>query len=195
VRLAHITYLDSAHHDTVTRYGFLIESDVELAARLDAEVVETAKVHDLVTDPSYMTLVAVFQYLIGNTDWSVWARHNIAIVSAKAEPHPLFAVPYDFDYSGAVGAPYAIPPQTLPIHSVRERLYRGYCQPDSILNGAFARFRSAKDSVYAAVRDVPELSERDVRGLLDYFDDFYRAIDNRSVVQRDFVRGCRTVPQ
>jgi len=195
VRLAHITYLDSAHHDTVTRYGFLIESDVELAGRLDAEVVETAKVHDLVTDPSYMTLVAVFQYLIGNTDWSVWARHNIAIVSAKAEPHPLFAVPYDFDYSGAVGAPYAIPPQTLPIHSVRERLYRGYCQPDSILNGAFARFRSAKDSVYAAVRAVPELSERDVRGLLDYFDDFYRAIDNRSVVQRDFVRGCRTVPQ
>jgi len=78
---------------------------------------------------------------------------------------------------------------------VRERLYRGYCQPDTILNGAFARFRSAKDSVYAAVRAVPDLSERDVRGLLDYFDDFYRAIDNRSVVQRDFVRGCRTVPQ
>ncbi len=142
-----------------------------------------------------MTLVAVFQYLIGNTDWSVWARHNIAIVSVKAEPHPLFAVPYDFDFSGAVGAPYAIPPQTLPIHSVRERLYRGYCQPDSILFSVFARFRAAKDSIYAAVRAVPDLSERDVRGLLDYFDDFYRAIDNRSVVQRDFVRGCRTVPQ
>ena len=195
VRLAHVTYLDSAHHDTITRYGFLIEPDRELAGRLGAEVLETANVHDLVTDPTYMTLVAVFQYLIGNTDWSVWGRHNIAIVSVKAEPHTLFALPYDFDYSGAVGAPYAIPPQTLPIHSVRERLYRGYCQPDSILSGVFARFRSAKDSMYAAVRAVPDLSEKDVRGLLDYFDDFYRAIDNRSVVQRDFMRACRTLPQ
>jgi len=134
-----------------------------------------------------MTLVAVFSYLIGNTDWSVWGRHNIAIFSAKAEPHTLFAgLPYDFDYSGAVGAPYAIPPQTLPIHSVREGLYRGYCQPDSILFKVFARFRAAEDSIYAAVRAVPDLSEKDVRGLLDYFDDFYRAIDNRAVVQRDF---------
>jgi len=195
VRLAHMTYLDSAHTDTVARYGFLIEPDLELAGRLGAEVLETANVHDLITDPSYMTLVAVFQYLIGNTDWSVWGRHNIAIFSVKAEPHTLFAVPYDFDYSGAVGAPYAIPPQTLPIHSVRERLYRGYCQPDSILFKVFARFRAAKDSIYAAVRAVPDLSEKDVRGLLDYFDDFYRAIDNRAVVQRDFMRACRTLPQ
>lgn len=193
VRLAHITYLDSAHHDTITRYGILIEPDRDLAGRLCADPVPTGNVHDLTTDPSYMTLVSVFQYLIGNTDWSVWGRHNIAIVSRKAEPHTLFAVPYDFDYSGAVGAPYAIPPQTLPIHSVRERLYRGYCQPDSILPPVLARFRAAKDSMYAAVRAVPDLGEKDVRGLLDYFDEFYKAIDNRSVVQHDFVRGCRTL--
>jgi len=37
------------------RYGFLIEPDVELAGRLGAEVLETANVHDLVTDPSFMT--------------------------------------------------------------------------------------------------------------------------------------------
>jgi hypothetical protein len=195
VRLAHVTYLDSAQHDTVTRYAFLIEPDRELAARLGGEVLETANVHDLITDPSYMTLVSVFQYLIGNTDWSVWGRHNIAIVSMKAEPHTLFALPYDFDYSGAVGAPYAIPPQTLPIHSVHERLYRGYCQPDTIVTAVLARFRAAKDSMYAAVRAVPDLSDKDVRGLLDYFDDFYKAIDNRAVVQRDFMRACRRLPQ
>ena len=195
VRLVHVTYVDTARTDTVTRYAFLIESDPALAGRLDADLLETHNVADFVTDPYYMTLVSVFQYLIGNTDWSVWGRHNIALFSLKTD-HRIFAVPYDFDFSGAVGAPYATPPQQLPIHSVRERIYRGYCQPDtSALNTALARFRSSRDSIYAAVRAVSELPERDARGMLDYFDDFYKAIDNRGVVQRDFIRGCRVAPR
>ena len=116
VRLAHMTYVDSARHDTVTRYGFLIESDTALALRIHADQVRSDNVYDPVTDPSYMTLVAVFQYLIGNNDWSVWKRHNIAIFQEVAQPRPLLAVPYDFDFSGAVNAPYASPPEQLKIH-------------------------------------------------------------------------------
>jgi hypothetical protein len=194
VRLAHITYVDSARSDTVTRYGFFIEPDADLARRVGTEVLEADKVHDALTEPSYMTLVAVFQYLIGNTDWSVWGRHNIALLS-DPQTHQRFAVPYDFDFSGAVGAPYAVPPEQLPIKSVRERLYRGFCQPDSLLNGVLARFRGAKDSMYAAVRAVPDLPDGDVRGLLDYFDGFFKGIDNRGIVQREFVHRCRAVPQ
>jgi len=195
VRLAHITYLDTARADTVIRYGFLIESDEALARRLGAAVLVADKVPDFMTDTSYMTLVAVFQYLIGNTDWSVWGRHNIAIVSDTAGSHRLLAVPYDFDFSGAVGAPYAVPPEQLPIKSVRERWYRGYCQPDTVLSPVLARFRAAKDSIYAAVRAVPDLPERDMRGVLDYFDDFFRAIDDRRIVQREFMSRCRTIPR
>jgi hypothetical protein len=197
VRLAHVTYLDSARTDTLTRYAFLIESDAELARRLGAESFEGNNVHDLLTDPAYMTLVAMFQYLIGNTDWSVWGRHNIALMRRTTGPPPqtIFAVPYDYDFSGAVGAPYATPPAQLPIRTVRERYYRGFCQPDSILQTVLQRFRTAKDSIYAAVRSVTQLPEGDRRGLLSYFDEFYNAIENRSVVQREFVRGCRSVPQ
>jgi hypothetical protein len=77
---------------------------------------------------------------------------------------------------------------------VRERLYRGYCQPESVLAGVLERFRSAKDSIYAAVRTVPDLSERDVRSILDYFDDFFRSLE-RGALQREFTRGCRRVEQ
>jgi len=35
-----------------------------------------------------MTMVAVFQYLIGNTDWSVYKRHNIAIFQQVPSPNP-----------------------------------------------------------------------------------------------------------
>jgi len=195
VRLAMVTYLDTARADTITRYGFLIESDAELARRIGTKVVEISNLHDMLTDPSYMTLVAVFQYLIGNTDWSVWGRHNIVILSDSGPPERLFAVPYDYDFSGAVGAPYAVPPAQLPIKSVRERLYRGYCQPDSVVMPVLARFRAAKDSIYAAVRAVPDLREGDVRSILSYFDGFFREIDDPGTVRRVFVRGCRSLPR
>jgi len=195
VRLAHMTYVDSARHDTVMRYGFLIESDTALAQRIGADLVSANNVYDPMTDPSYMTLVAVFQYLIGNLDWSVWHRHNIAIFQIVPQPRPLLAVPYDFDFSGAVNASYASPPEQIKIRSVRQRVYRGFCQPDSVLAGALARFRAAKDSIYGAVRAVPDLPERDVRNVLGYFDDFYQVIDNRGAVNREFVHGCRTIPQ
>lgn len=195
VRLAHVTYIDSARHDSVTRYGFLVEPDAALARRLASDVLNADNLYDPVMDPSYMTLVALFQYLIGNTDWSVWKRHNIAIFQRHTDPKPLFAVPYDFDFSGAVNAPYATPPPQLNIQSVRQRVYRGFCQPDSILTGALARFRGAKDSIYAAVRAVPDLPERDAKGVLDYFDQFYQVIENPGSVNREFVRGCRPIPQ
>src|SRR5436309_5540003 len=131
VRLAHVTYRDSLRPDTVRRYGFLIESDGALARRAGAEVLTQGQILDVQTDPSYMTLVAVFQYLIGNTDWSVWGRHNTVILDDTVHHSKVIAVPYDYDFSGAVDAAYATPPPQLPIHSVRERLYRGYCQPDS----------------------------------------------------------------
>ena len=194
VRLAHVTYIDTTKADTTIRYAFLIESDREFGRRLGAAIVEQHRVHDAVTDPSYMTLVALFQYLIGNTDWSVWGQHNIAVFSDTVT-NKLFAVPYDYDFSGAVGAPYASPPAQLPIKTVRERLYRGYCQPDSILAPALARFRSSKDSIYAAVRAVPDLDDRDKRSMLSYFDEFFQTIGNRTLIDREFVRRCRVIEQ
>lgn len=195
VRLAHITYVDTTRADTVTRYGFFIESDEALAQRLGTVVLARDNVHDATTDPSYITLVAVFQYLIGNTDWSVWGRHNIAIVHDTTGSRGMLAVPYDFDFSGAVNAPYAVPPEQLPIASVRERWYRGFCQPDTVLSDAIARVRAAKDSIYAAVRAVPGLPEGDAKNLLGYFDGFFREIDDRGTLQRDLARRCRPLSQ
>lgn len=195
VRLAHITYIDSVRADTLTRYGFLIESEAELAMRVGTEVLQATTVGDYLTDPSYMTLVAVFQYFIGNTDWSVWGPHNIVILRKTGETPALLAVPYDFDFSGAVDASYATPPPQVPIKSVRERYYRGFCQQDTVLLRVLDRFRAAKDSIYAAVRAVPDLPERDVRGLLGYFDDFYQTIADRGTVRREFVGRCRKIPQ
>jgi len=189
-RLARVTYLDTTRRaEPLTRYAVLLEAEDELARRLGATVVESANVHDLLIEPEHLTLVAVFQYLIGNTDWSIWGLHNITIVRDTAGA--LFGLPYDFDFAGVISAPYATPPPQLPIRSVRDRFYRGYCQPDTLLESVLARFRAAQDSIYALYRSVPDLSAREVRQALDYYDAFYRTINDPAAVRREFVRGCR----
>ena len=189
-RLAHVTYRDTTGHDApLTRYAVLLEAESELARRLGTTVVTSTSVHDLLIEPEDGTLVAVFQYLIGNTDWSIWGLHNITIVRDTAGA--LFAIPYDFDFAGVISAPYATPAPQLGIKTVRERLYRGFCQPDTVLLPVLARFRAAKDSIYALYRSVPDLSARTARQALDYFDAFYRTINDPGAVRREFVRSCR----
>jgi hypothetical protein len=191
-RLAHVTYRDSTGHDEpLTRYAVLLENEAQLARRLGTTIVTSDKVHDLLIEPDDGTLVAMFQYLIGNTDWSIWGLHNIAILKDTSVVVSLYAIPYDYDFAGVISAPYASTPPQLPIKSVRERLYRGFCQPDSVLLPVLAKFRAAKDSIYALYRSVPDLSERNVKQALDYFDAFYRIINDPRAVQREFVRGCR----
>ena len=193
-RLVHVTYIDSLRHDTLTRYGILIESDTALATRIEATPLRADNLYDPIMDPPYMTLVAIFQYLIGNNDWSVRGRHNMAVFQKTADPKPLLAVPYDFDFSGAVNAPYATPPPQVPIKTVRQRFYRGFCKPDSLVMAAVTRFQTAKDSMYANVGAVPDLPEGDVRNVLGYFDEFYDVLKNRGAVNREFVRNCRQLP-
>ena len=55
-------------------------------------------------------LLGVFQYFIGNTDWWMPRRHNIAVLTVEDST---YAVPFDFDLSGAVDAPYAKPLRVL----------------------------------------------------------------------------------
>ena len=190
-RLARVTYVDTTgRDDPLARYAILLEAEDALARRLGTTVVEAASVPDPLTEPEHLTLVAVFQYLIGNTDWSIWGLHNITVLRDTAGT--LFGIPYDFDFAGVISAPYASPPPQLPIRSVRERFYRGFCQPDTLLASVLARFRAAQDSIYALYRAVPDLSVGGARQALAYYDAFYRTINDPAAVRREFVRGCRS---
>lgn len=189
-RLAHVTYRDSLGKDEpVTRYGILLENEMQLAKRFGDTVITSKLVHDMLIEPDDGTLVAVFQYMIGNTDWSTWGLHNITILRDTAGA--LFAIPYDFDFAGVISAPYAVPAPQLGIKTVRERVYRGFCQPDAVLQPVLARFRAQKDSIYAAYRAVPDLNPRVVRDALSYFDEFYRLINDPSSIRRIFMNTCR----
>ncbi len=74
VRLARVTYIDSSgEDDTFTRYGFIIEDDDAMATRNGGWKVpwETGRqFNPVLLERDQAILVDVFQYMIGNTDWS-----------------------------------------------------------------------------------------------------------------------------
>lgn len=191
VRLARITYVDAAgRRDTLTKYGFLIEDEDALAARLGGTIVDMKEIHDENTERDPMTLVALFQYFVGNTDWSVWALHNIVLVQIPPEMFPT-AIPYDFDWSGVISAPYARPDARLPIRTVRERLYRGYCRVRAELDPVFELFNREKEEIYALWNGQEGLAEKTRKQALQYFDEFYRIINDPRAAEREFIRNCR----
>ena len=190
-RLARITYADSASGRThATRVGIVIEEPEVMAARLGGELVEIkgATSHDL--QPSQDVLASVFQYLIGNTDWSTNGLHNMELVRQEDGDH--LPIPYDFDFAGAIDAPYATVDPKLKVQRVRQRVYRGYCHPPEEFEKVFTLFNEKKPAIYALYSDAigSRLSKRTADLTLKYFDDFYETINDPKRAKKQIIDAC-----
>src|SRR5437773_11055872 len=110
--------------------------------------------------------------MIGNTDVSIWALHNVRIVQNPART--LFLVPYDFDLSGLVHAPYAIPDRKLGLRSVVDRMYRGPCRTTEEFDKAAAPFRARRSEMLALVDGMKDLESGSRGEMKDYLESFCR---------------------
>lgn len=194
VRAVRLTYVDSGSARVrTTRYAFFLEEPRALARRLGAEelAVKGSVSDDL--DARTRVLMGVFQYMIGNTDWSTSGLHNVELFGRDGVIYP---VAYDFDYSGAVNAHYAVPPPQVRIRSVRERAYRGACAADSVFADVFAAFRANRQRIQELYADeVGRLLDPAVaKRMLRYFDEFYEVIDDPRAAKREIIDRC-TVTQ
>ncbi|MCP5054810.1 MAG: hypothetical protein GY940_47030, partial [bacterium] len=120
VRMANITYIDSRKKTKpVTKACFFIENFKQMAKRNNAGIAKVESIKVYQADREVSILVAVFQFLIGNTDWSNNFGHNIKwlLMGDKKKYYP---VPFDFDQAGMVHTHYAKPDRILRIKSVRE---------------------------------------------------------------------------
>lgn len=189
VRLCQVTYQDSeGKRKTEVRYGFMIEDDKEMAARNSAKLIPKKHVVRMErNDTQAMARLALFQYMIGNTDWSVPFRHNIDIISKDSLTRPI-PVPFDFDYAGMVDAPYATPPPELGIATVKQRLYRGYGFPESTHRELINTFNSYRTPIYALYRQCEPLSKSGLKQSLRYLDNFYEVLNNPRRYEREIVK-------
>ena len=197
VRLLRIRYEDTdkrLRHLEHTYYGFVIESDKELAARVGGEIEETTGILYSRLDPAQTARVNVFQYLIANVDWSFVSHldeemccHNLDLVLKEGR---LFPVPYDFDLSGLVNASYA--PSGQRRKRVTSRAYSGYCRsPIETVAAALDDITALRSEILAVVQATPVVGRNTVEARVQYVDRFFEeAADDREKLLQKFEKDC-----
>jgi hypothetical protein len=195
VRLLNLRFEDSkGSKKPINQHAFLIETTKEMAKRNKCREFKYNKINTESTNRDQMTLVAIFEYMIGNTDWSVPGGHNTVLVQPKNDSTAMpFVIPYDFDYSGFVNAEYAIPTEELGLENVRQRLYRGYSRTPDELDDVITVFKNKKDSIYSLINNFNLLAQRNRNEIIQYLDEFYKTINNSSQVKNVFIEGARTM--
>ncbi|MEP6616560.1 MAG: hypothetical protein ABJA57_08280 [Ginsengibacter sp.] len=192
-RLVQVEFEDSASKkDPETHYCFLLEDENRVADR-NKSFVWYRKMYPMrATNRAEFTKMAVFEYMIGNTDWSVPYMQNIRLITSDTTRAP-YAVPYDFDHAGIVDAPYAGPAPELEISSTRERIYRGFCEKDKkAFAETFALFNKLKDDFYKLYTDNHLLSDKYIKSTIKFLNDFYKVINNDRAIETEFGNPCNT---
>jgi hypothetical protein len=187
-RLAKITYVDAATGKPMaTRYGLFIEDDSDVARRAQARSIELPRTTFKDMEPESLTTMSLFEYMIGNTDVSIYKLHNVKLM--VNEQRTIIPVPYDFDFSGLVDTIYANPDPKLGIQSVRERLYRGPCRSDAEMAPVVETFRAKKADMLALYDTLPDLSVGYRKRAKSYLEDFFSSIEHNEL-KRALAAGC-----
>jgi hypothetical protein len=191
-RLVKVKLEDSLNKKTVAPfYGLLLEEEKEMAKRNGQIPVERKLLKPEQTYEEVFLNMSVFQYMIGNTDWSVQYQQNIKLIAEDSTSLIPIPVPYDFDHSGLVNAPYARPTEELEMNTVRDRRYRGYCIRDmKTFDSAIALFNRLKDDFYKTYTGCNLLDDKYKKSTLKYLDEFYLTINNASEMKKAFGYPC-----
>ncbi len=189
-RLARVTYVDSASgKKPFTRLGIFYEDKDDMAKRVEAREEPREGLLFGHLDLPTLLLMSLFEYMIGNTDYSIAALHNVVIVVDSTGV--VYPAPYDFDSSGLVSAHYAVPTEFLKLASVRDRLYRGPCKTEAELEPVLEQFRAKKDEILALPAAMPDLDEGHRKNAEKYLIEFFDLISRPDKVKRTFVTECK----
>jgi len=179
VKLLNIKYVDTGKKKkNYQQYGFLIEPITLLASRNKSIEVDPRFIHGENVVEKDADLVALFQYMIANTDWRIKGGHNTKYLKSLTQvTNNVISVPYDFDFSGFVGTRYSLPQEWSSLDDVTEREYLGYCrenEQDYFEN--IKRFEDKKDELLKTIEEFSYLDERERKYLIKYIGGFFTEI-------------------
>jgi hypothetical protein len=170
--------------------GFLIEDDKRVAKRHEGKVMERF-IHPMAMQHLTSVQNAFFQYLLGNTDFSVAYQHNGKLLYVDNEIIPL---PYDFDMTGWVNPSYATVNTTLGINSVKDRKYRGFKREKQYFDEVREQFIDKKDSIMYMVGSYEsEFSDpKEFQTMIEFMGSFYDILEDNSKFEKSIVAEART---
>jgi hypothetical protein len=193
VRLVKIEYINTAKESKpVKTHAFLVEPIDMLAERTHSLPLNVAKLSQKSVSPEIMDRMAIFSYMIGNTDWSVPIQHNCKFLSSLNLNMAGLAiiVPFDFDYAGLVDTDYAVPFEGLGLASVRDRRYLGICRSEAVFMNAIKEFTDKKEEFFRIINEFPLLKENEKKVMIRYLESFYSRIDKNKTLLYDMQNGC-----
>ncbi len=171
-------------------YGILLEEEHHMAKRNNTIIVEEKMVRPERTQREDFLKMAVFEYMVGNTDWSVQYYQNVKLIAADTLSIPT-TVPYDFDHAGIVGAPYAKPAEALLLTSTRQRRYRGYCMSDlSTFDATISLYNQLKEDIYSVYTKSAWLDDGYIKSTVKFLDEFYKTINTPKSLRSEFGYPC-----
>jgi hypothetical protein len=197
VRRVNATYHDAeGKKGDLVAMAFFIESDNEVADRLGMKELDVSIINPSQLEPEHASIFALFQYLVGNTDWSAikgpgdeGCCHNGKVIAPEGSTNGWLVIPYDFDQSGIINTNYSMPAEGLGIRSVRQRLYRGRCIHEDLLDDTVAMFDARRPQITAAL--LPEDLQGKVRQTASrYIDDFYEIVNDPVQRERNIENRC-----
>jgi hypothetical protein len=191
VRLVKLAYVDSAStKKEAERYAIIVEDPNQLASRNLAKIVKVKGAGPGDLEAKELALAYLFEYLIGNLDFSFNGLHNTELLATT--DGRMLPVAYDFDFSGAVNTSYATPPPDYGVPNVRTRKFMGYCELQDEFPGALAVLQEKKEAIYALYHDdIGKLMDPGVvRETLRYFDDFYNDVRTPKDAKRNVFDRC-----
>ena len=199
VRMGLVEYLDTDRkRATESAPAFFLEDLDHAAARLGGVWLEPDAVEIQALAPETLALLGLFQFMLGNTDWSVRGAspgepccHNVAILRPSEGASDLLPVPYDLDGTGLVDPPYAAPVESLPIRQIRQRLYRGFCASNSYLPQAVTRIQARRAELIALFEDNPLLSSPAKKGTRKYLESYFEILDDPQKLKKRILDDCR----
>ena len=170
--------------------GFFIEDDKNVAKRFEGKVFERF-IHPLAMNAEASVQNTFFQFMIGNTDFSVAYQHNGKLLYVDKNIIPL---PYDFDMSGLVDPSYAVANQALGLRDIKERAYRGFKRDEDLMYSVRDQFLSNKDTFFNIIAGFKTDfdDEGEYQEVVDYITSFYEIIESDKTFKSKVLDKMRT---
>ncbi|MBT8048989.1 MAG: hypothetical protein HKN57_03090 [Xanthomonadales bacterium] len=192
-RLVRITYPNPDKPSRkIENYAFFSEHFESVAARNGFTLLERGSFDPEKLDRDAAVIVALFEFMIGNTDFSILRERNIVLLQDSTGAQ--FPLPYDFDMSGLVDAEYAGPAPDLPIDDVRDRYYLGYCLSATGMGLLTTHYLEKQSQLVSVVKSVPGLEKKNLRSALRYLDAFFDILESDDLRERQIIEDCQPWP-
>ncbi len=186
VQLAKVTYVDTGKKGKkIKSWGILIEDEEDLAQRIGGKKVNRMGVKADSLDTYQENLVSLFQFMISNADWSILLNRNVQLV--EMPKGNFLMVPYDFDYSGVVAAPYARPSVELSQSSIRQRVFMGHADTVEELLPAAQYLLSKQAEIQELIDDCPQLSSFSKSDIVAYLLGFYGILKDKKRIKEELL--------